>query len=815
VSGHLLSSTLAALVAVAAALLLRRQSAALRYAILLRALLRFAVPAAWLAQAGAMLARRLPAPPQAPRMFGDISRLLVQPDGAAVARAHLAFGFGHLLWLLWIAGTILCLARWIHRLAQRIPAVRDPDALEAPAFLAALERFPGVPSVELLIGPTGQGPAALGWFRPAIVLPNGLSAALSESELEAVIAHELAHVRRRDNLAAAAAHAIVSVFWFHPLLWWIERRMLAERERACDDLVLLHGARAEDYAAGLLKVCRMSFTGPAAYAGAATSDLGSRMEQIMSAETTRTSRPALRSAVAALLFAAAMVPAGAGFLRAQTPHSSNHLRAGDEQLRQQNYAGAMREYKLGIDSDPAQALVYRKRIIETLMRQGKTAEADAMARDILAANPGDVDTREFAAAQRIGKGDCARTVTELRGISAQAPQNIVAQLDLGRAQAACGDIAAARKSLEEVVRREPRFLRGWLELGKLQANDKEYDAALKSAAEVLKIDPSNQAAKLTQAAALTGKKQYDDARAVLQELLRVEPNSADAVFQMGTIYLAERNYAQAEQFFAQVQQMEPGNSRGSSGIVESYLAQKREDAAIALMQAEAARRPADPESSMALGNVAVRAGKYDLAISAFERALELTDKNAAAAGELYLRIGETCRRKGDLPAAIAALEKAHALQPENAMTTNTLALTLDAAGRKDEARLAYEAVLQLNPRSGVALNNLAYLLSENGGDLDQALVYVKRALELMPSLYEVRDTTGWVYLKRGQLDDAIAIFTELTRQEPSHSTWHYHLALALVARGDRDEARRELDAARQNNPPAAEVAKIQELLSSL
>jgi beta-lactamase regulating signal transducer with metallopeptidase domain len=85
---------------------------------------------------------------------------------------------------------------------------------------------------------------------------------LEEAELESVLAHEVAHVGRRDNLVAALAHAIVSVFWFHPLVWWIERRMLAERETACDEFVLARGMRAEDYVAGISKVCCIAFAGP-------------------------------------------------------------------------------------------------------------------------------------------------------------------------------------------------------------------------------------------------------------------------------------------------------------------------------------------------------------------------------------------------------------------------------------------------------------------------------------------------------------------------------------------------------------------------
>ena len=72
--------------------------------------------------------------------------------------------------------------------------------------------------------------------------------------------------------------------------------------------------------------------------------------------------------------------------------------------------------------------------------------------------------------------------------------------------------------------------------------------------------------------------------------------------------------------------------------------------------------------------------------------------------------------------------------PENPLVVSTLALTLDGAGRKQEARMAYEQVLKLQPDNPVALNNLAYMLAESGTDLDQALTYAQRAKQRCPRI---------------------------------------------------------------------------------
>ena len=63
--------------------------------------------------------------------------------------------------------------------------------------------------------------------------------------MEAMLAHEVAHVRRRDNLTAALHMLVEAMFWFHPLVWWMERRLVEERERACDEEVVEMGGDAE------------------------------------------------------------------------------------------------------------------------------------------------------------------------------------------------------------------------------------------------------------------------------------------------------------------------------------------------------------------------------------------------------------------------------------------------------------------------------------------------------------------------------------------------------------------------------------------
>ncbi|HET9863610.1 MAG TPA: M56 family metallopeptidase, partial [Steroidobacteraceae bacterium] len=93
-------------------------------------------------------------------------------------------------------------------------------------------------------------------FHPVVLLPSALLRRLSAAQLDAVMAHEREHIARHDNLKAHLHRLVETLFWFHPLVWFVGRRLMEERERACDEAVIDRGHDPGDYAAGILAVCR-------------------------------------------------------------------------------------------------------------------------------------------------------------------------------------------------------------------------------------------------------------------------------------------------------------------------------------------------------------------------------------------------------------------------------------------------------------------------------------------------------------------------------------------------------------------------------
>ena len=161
------------------------------------------------------------------------------------------------LGLLYLCGVVVLLARMalqrssIARLTRTSKAMNDPEWLDVIAACAA--RVGVTAPVRVLRSTTETMPMAFGILRPSIVVP-AVADAWDDDRRQAVLLHELAHVARHDCLTQMLATFACAFYWVHPGVWWVARRLRAEREVACDDAVLTAGTSARDYASHLLEL---------------------------------------------------------------------------------------------------------------------------------------------------------------------------------------------------------------------------------------------------------------------------------------------------------------------------------------------------------------------------------------------------------------------------------------------------------------------------------------------------------------------------------------------------------------------------------
>jgi beta-lactamase regulating signal transducer with metallopeptidase domain len=242
------------------ALLYRRASAATRHLVwtltvgglLLLPMLSAVLPG-WTA------ARLTAAPPLLTSRGTGLSAPAVVPPARPARTAGRAIGipWSTALPALYTAGVLLLLARLIaeqvamQRLARRATAISEPEMTH---LLVECARRMGVRRpVRVLRTREHSMPMVFGTRVPAIVLP-AVADTWSQDRRRAVILHELAHVARHDCLTQMAAAVACAVYWVHPGVWWVARRLRVDRELACDDRVLTAGTHAREYAGHLLEL---------------------------------------------------------------------------------------------------------------------------------------------------------------------------------------------------------------------------------------------------------------------------------------------------------------------------------------------------------------------------------------------------------------------------------------------------------------------------------------------------------------------------------------------------------------------------------
>ncbi len=491
------------------------------------------------------------------------------------------------------------------------------------------------------------------------------------------------------------------------------------------------------------------------------------------------------------------------------------LEAGRFYFRLGDFAAARRYFEEGVKAGGENKARFQKEIVQVFRRERRPEEAKRVLDDILRQDPDDEEAKALRTAVRIETGDPAQIqlpIDDLESAIRQAPKSPVLRLNYGLALIARRQFDQAQAQLEEAIRLNPAYVAARLALAGLHHSRGDFGGARQEAREILeKVDPENLPAMLLEANALAAAGERDAARRLLADIIREHPGSPEARIQLALLDLAERKYEAAEASFTKLYKANPADARALIGMAETYSARGRYDQAIGILEKELDETPGRQQIRAALAGTLFKAGRIDGAIGQFQQLIRLNPKS----GDLYFKLAECYRARGDLKDAIAAYEKARDLQPADPAAHLQLAMLYDGAGRREEARPAYEQVLKLQPDNAFALNNLAYIMAETGGDLDQALALAQRAKQHMPENPDVSDTLAWIYIKKNLNDNAVRILRQLVSRQPDRSTFRYHLGLALGQKGDRAGARRELSAALARRPSKDEEAKIRELLEKI
>ncbi len=292
------------------------------------------------------------------------------------------------------------------------------------------------------------------------------------------------------------------------------------------------------------------------------------------------------------------------------------------------------------------------------------------------------------------------------------------------------------------------------------------------------------------------------ARADLESVARSSPKSPPAAVNLAKVYAAERKLDLAKDLYEKASVLDPQNFDAITGFVDISVRMGRPDLA---------RNKTDEMIASQAGNATLTAGLHYLKSTTYtaERNSAATENELltaidvdpnylpAYAGYAALLVGQNRTDE-----AVSQYQRVIELRP-TAQVYTLLGILEDSRGRFFEAEAAYRKALETAPDLAIAANNLAWLLTEQQGNLDEALQLATSAANRDPSVAGYHDTLGWVYLQKGLVLPAIEKFkravaldesaAKRTGKSPS-SGYRVRLAMALAKTGDPSGARREAQA---------------------
>ncbi len=501
-------------------------------------------------------------------------------------------------------------------------------------------------------------------------------------------------------------------------------------------------------------------------------------------------------------------------LTANTEFPDRFQLAGDFYASGGNLAEAEHAYQAGIASDSANKDLYYTKLAQLYTAQNRGDKALVAVNDALAAQPDNWDALGLRLSLMLDSRDPAKVdeaIQATKAIIKRHPSDGRFSQLLGRAYELKGEKRSAELYYQQAARLDDQFAAPRLALAEISKSRRDSAAVFRYTEQVLQANPKNPQARLLHAWGLINQNDLPAADQEMRVLSDDFPDSFDVKLQMGLLDIAEKRTKSAIEIFSKLLESHPGDQRILAGLATAYFQNSSYDAAIQLITREVQKNPASDSTRFMLARLAERLGRGDIALQQF-KALAAAHPDSAdyqyEAGMLYEYVGDKAE-------AVRSFEAACKLMPKDANKLGRLALAYYAAGMLDKAETAYSHSVELSPDDPVLMNNRAYFLAETGTNPDEAVRLAQSALQKNPDNPYILDTLALSYAQKKMGDDAFQILQPLVVNHPNEPMFRYHLAMALVLKGQKAAARKELEGSLTKHPSKDDALKIKALLSKL
>jgi tetratricopeptide (TPR) repeat protein len=450
------------------------------------------------------------------------------------------------------------------------------------------------------------------------------------------------------------------------------------------------------------------------------------------------------------------------------------------------------------------------RLIELYMNQKNESKAEEMIRAMLAAKKDDAEAHYLMGKLLLNRKEQDKAFVEFESAIKANKLLLPAQMEKANLLLGRGDLEGAQNVLNEILQIDRNSLWAKGALSKVLALRSRPQDALQAAQEVLAADANNENALMARAEAfrLTGK--LEEARNDYVKLTELHPQNALYRHRLGVVEVMKGNSAGALQDFKKALGLQPNYVPAANDIVFLLLQTKKPDEALAELDRWSKAGGPQDEIHRYRGQIYLSKGDQAAGESELRKTIELNPKNY----QTYLFLAQLKMKQNKIPEAIKEMDQLIAGNKKYMPAYMLKAFYLQESKDIPGAIAGYRKTLELDPENPIACNNLAWLLSENNLNMEEALSLAKMARKKRPEEPELADTLGWIYYRMKNYTLAVdqLLFSVNNRRQPKAEAY-YRLGMAYQAKGDALLAKQTLRKALEVNPSfpnAADARRIVE-----
>jgi tetratricopeptide (TPR) repeat protein len=469
---------------------------------------------------------------------------------------------------------------------------------------------------------------------------------------------------------------------------------------------------------------------------------------------------------------------------------------------------ALAEYT-SLYSDHPKDTQVKKNYIQILILKNRLDEAARLNDEILKSSPHDADALVAKGELQIRQNNAPGAIESLQEALRNDSENAFAHYQLGVAFSQQNDSHRAEAEWREAVRIRPDLTDAQRALASLEIGRNDTEAVLQTAQQIIATQPYLPDGYILKAIAEVSRQKFTDAQHDAEQAQQIAPDSAAPYVQLGNIQFAQKHLAEAAKHYQEALEKDRSSTEALSGLMNSYMAGKQVDNAIAAANTQIAQVSNSTNFYDLLGTALLNGKKeYPGAEAAFRKAIELDSHNTDAVEKL----GKTEIQKGAPDQALALYLQAAKDNPKEVRFNILAGEIYEAQQNWDQAKAMYQQALNVSPENPLASNNLAYVMLQHGGNVDVAMNLAQTARRAMPDNPSAADTLGWAYFHKGSYGDAIRQFQEALRLNqksgaPDDAVVHYHLGLAYQKANQIALARQQMEKAVQLAPDNTDARK--------